>query len=111
MQPPSSRTGAWRTHHHRVATTPEGTACCETNGLSGLDISRHLQYCYVSYVRVQIASSVLVSEIEIPRNGKRSRAGGRNSWGALKESPSSSPARAAALAAPRRCCSPKKAPG
>src|SRR5229473_1943702 len=57
MQPLSSRTGAWRTHHHRVATTPEGTACCRTNGLSGLDIARTLQYCCVSYVRAHIASS------------------------------------------------------
>src|SRR6202022_2509960 len=57
MQPPSSRTGACRTHHHRVATTPEGTECCTTNGLAGLDIARTLQYCCVSYVRAHIASS------------------------------------------------------
>src|SRR3954464_13674038 len=63
MQPPSSRTGARRTHHHRVATTPEGTACCRTNGLSGLDIARTLYYCRVSYVRAQIASSGFAPEI------------------------------------------------
>jgi NAD(P)-dependent dehydrogenase (short-subunit alcohol dehydrogenase family) len=49
MQPPSSRTGAWRTHHHRVAIT---------RGLSGLDIAKALQYCSLSlYVRVLVASS------------------------------------------------------
>src|SRR5258706_730543 len=58
MQPPSSRTGACRAHHPRVATTAVGTACCETNGWAGLDIVKTLQYCLMSlYVRADIASS------------------------------------------------------
>jgi hypothetical protein len=36
MLPPSLRTGAWRTHHHRVVTTA-------LDGLAGLDIASTLQ--------------------------------------------------------------------
>src|ERR1700687_3861724 len=57
MQPLSSRTGAWRTHHHRVATTLAGTECCTTNGLSLFGIAKTLQYCCLSYVRPPRASS------------------------------------------------------
>jgi hypothetical protein len=39
MQPSSSRTGAWRTHHHRVTVTPG----FETTDLSVLDIPKTLQ--------------------------------------------------------------------
>jgi hypothetical protein len=42
MLPPSLRTGAWRTHHHRVATTSD---------LSSLDIAKSLQYCFDVAVR------------------------------------------------------------
>src|ERR1035441_10278664 len=47
MLPPSLRTGAWRTHHQRVATTADW---------SMLDIAKLLQYCAVSYVRARIVS-------------------------------------------------------
>jgi hypothetical protein len=58
MLPPSLRTGAWRTHHHRVATTPEEAAGFEAEAGTGLDIAKTLQYCLVSlYVRAHIASS------------------------------------------------------
>jgi hypothetical protein len=51
MLPPSLRTGAWRTHHHRVMITA---------GLSELDITKALQYCLPSlYVSVPIASRAI----------------------------------------------------
>src|SRR5580700_4615773 len=74
MQPPSSRTGAWRTHHHLVATTPDGTECCATNGSAGLDIAKTLQYCLMSlYVRARTVSSADSGyrPIKIPYGGKR----------------------------------------
>jgi len=55
MQPLSSRTGAWRTHHHRVVTTPAFGAATD---LSVLDIAKALQYCSPSlYVRARNVSS------------------------------------------------------
>src|SRR5712664_1073561 len=72
MLPPSSRTGAWRTPHHRVTPTAD---------LSGLDIVKTLQYCLTSlYVRARMVSSgsnageatwAFETVFEIPRNGKR----------------------------------------
>src|SRR5450759_1497123 len=55
MLPPSLRTGAWRTHHHRVATTPD---------LPGLDIARTLQYCSMwLYVRDRTVSSDISNSV------------------------------------------------
>src|ERR1700761_3990638 len=66
MQPPSSRTGAWRTHHHRVATAPFGT----TTDLSVRDMAEAfhwylhgcshyywLTYSTVFYVSPHLAST------------------------------------------------------
>src|SRR5258707_8340464 len=100
MLPPSSRTGAWRTHHHRVTTTAD---------LSGLDIVKTLQYCLTSlYVRARMVSSgsnvgeatwAFETVFEIPRSGKRpkrptgsavaKKGAGGNSWAASKANPSS----------------------
>src|SRR5277367_4909359 len=110
MLPPSLRTGAWRTHHHRVTTTA---------GLSSLDIAKTLQYCLLwLYVRAQIASSDLNARdviwafeilFEIPRSGTRKPKREKRKWAASKADPSSSPAPAAASAARPRCCSPRRA--
>src|SRR5438309_514712 len=105
MQPPSSRTGAWRTHHHRVAIV---------SGLSGLDIAKALQYCSLSlYVRARIVSSDLAFEILFEfrkaADADAHNTTGRDSWAASKANPSSSQVLEAASDAQRRCCSPGKA--
>src|SRR5438128_5984511 len=105
MQPLSSRTGAWRIHHHRVTIT---------RGLSGFDIIKALQYCSLSlYVRARIVSSDLAFEILFEfrkaADADAHNTAGRDPWAASKANPSSSQVLEAALGVQRRCCSPGKA--
>src|SRR5215475_13052820 len=106
MLPPSLRTGACRTQHHRVTLTP---------GLSESDIDKRPSNVFAVAVRdpdKRLKSySPFKNLFDLPLHGKGRPKRGGNAWAALKANPSSSPAPAAASDARLRFCSPTKAPG
>src|SRR5262249_14984755 len=105
MLPPSLRTGACRTHHHRVTLTP---------GLSESEIAKRPSNVFAVAVRhldKRLKSYSLFKNLfELPLHGKGQLKRGGSACDALKANPSSSPAPAAASDARLRSCSPRKAP-